>query len=235
MIDIRDANLRTKLSVTGAGGTLRAANGPAGDENALLRGLIKSGAKLRTKLSAMLPAERAAVLMAIEAERIAMQVPRARFALEAGVSAPHFERLVRAAGRGVTTRFLMALMRGVKAVKAQDAAAAPVDIAAARTAYAACLAAAARAFKTDVGMVELLLKRRGEHPADAAWRLASKVRALALYLASTTVGIRGFMLAALTGLTPAAVSLSLNRIEELRDDDAYEATIEQAAQQVRGE
>jgi len=234
MSETHDANVRTKLNATGKIPLASSAQAPAVVENPLLRGLIQSGSKMRTKLSAMLPASRAELFMAIESERARLNINLRRLAMEAGVSQPHYERLVRMAGRGITARFLIASLRGLKSVRPGADMRQAEDLSVARAAYAGCLAAAAAAWQTDVKMVELLLKRRGEFPGDAAWRLASKVRAAALYLASTELQIGGRALAALTGLTPAAVSYALNRVETQRDEETFEAAIEKAAQQVRG-
>lgn len=223
MMRASDANVRTKLS------------GPP-PVDAQLRAAIQSGAKVRTNLSAALPIERAALFMAIDAERVRLDIPMAALALAGGVSPPHYERLRRKAGHGVTARYLVAVLRGLRSVRAADTSKKrPKDLSMARAAYVGCLAAAARAHGLALDVVEAQLKRKGEFTGDAAWREASKARASALYLASVEVGVPGGMLATLVGLSPAAVSLALNRVEDRRDEPDFDKAIEQAAEQVRGE
>jgi hypothetical protein len=152
--------------------------------------------------------------------------------LTAGVSAPHYGRLKRAHGTGVTARLLIALLRGLKSVRAGFSDKRPKDLAMMNAAYAGCLSAAAAATGVEPEVVTLQLRRQGEYPGDAAWRAASKARAVALYLASTEVGISGAMLASLARLSPAAVSYALNRVEELRENESFDAALDKAAQQL---
>lgn len=216
-----EANLRTKLNAAEA-----------------LRLLTQAGAKVRTKLNAMTPAARAEFFMAIEEARAALDVPMARLCAEAYVSAPHYERLVRVGGKGVTSRLITTLHRGLKTLQANVARELPRDMPPAMltAAYRGCLAAVIEAFAVEAtaDAVLKMLARKGEFPADAAWSRASRTRRLAIYLASTELGLRGHQIALITGLSPAAVSIALGKVEDAMDDAGFEASMQKAAEAVRG-
>jgi hypothetical protein len=201
-----------------------------------VRAAVQAGAKLRNRLGAMRPADRAALFMAIEAERDAMQLPRTQLCLLAGVSTPHCERLVRVNGSNVSVRFLVSMVRGLRSAKAGEKAPAArlTDFILARAAYAGCLAAACSVTGANSDEVTVQLGRTGELTSDAAWRKASETRSIALYLASCELGLKPYLLATLSKLTPAAVSYALNRIELRRDDDPFDAALDRAAEKVRG-
>lgn len=69
-------------------------------------------------------------------------------------------------------------------------------------------------------------KASSKFSADHDWLKAVYARQLALYLANTLHGVQQKMLAQIAGLTPAAVCLALQEIEDLRDHRNYEKLIE---------
>jgi hypothetical protein len=194
--------------------------------------LIRAGSKLRRKLNAMLPADRARLFMAIEAERFTLNISRARLAVEAGVNHAWLGNVVRARGANVSPRMIVALLRALKTLRATERR--PPHPGLVTAAYGACLAAACHTFAGDLGATRAQLKRPGSPTEDPDWMAAAQMRRIALYLASTELGIRGSELAAATRLTGAAVSIALNRIESERDDDAFDAACDRAAEMVRG-
>lgn len=202
---------------------------------------IKAGSKLRGNLSAMLPVDRAGLLIAVEAARIALggEVTVAALCLEAGISAPHYAALIRNGATKVSPRFLAQAVRGIKTFYADRSRPPKTTLAMMRAAYQGCLAAACMVNPAphDLTAEEVLrqLARRGEFPSDTLWRSASLIRAVAIYLASTEVGLRTGQIAAIVKLSPAAVSMTLGKIEQRRDDAVFDALIEKAAEQVRGE
>jgi hypothetical protein len=216
VIEIRDANVRTKLNAPGS-----------------LRALQRDGAKVRTKLNAMPPADRADLFMQIDRARADLGASMGRLCVEACVSSQHYERLRRAQGRGVTARLITTLHRALRTLHAGEIrnVAAHFEPRLIAAAYRGCLAAALEAFAPDMTAAEALrlLARRGEYPGDGLWRKASQARRYALYLASTELGLRGSHLALVTGLTPAAVSISLGKVEDRMDEPDFERAMQVAA------
>lgn len=217
----RDANCATKL------------NAPDYVQMA-----TRLGARLRPRLQTMTPAERAAVFRQIDAARIALAVTETRLCAEARVSRRHYVNLVAQNGEKATARCLLQLLRALRSVRAMlrngEYYDNPVVL---RAAYRGCLSAAHQTLPCDLSLEEIdtYLSRRGEFPANANWRAATRLRAVAMYLASTELGAKGTQLAALTGLTPAAVSIALGKIEAARDDAQFDAGLERAAALVRNE
>ncbi|MBB98344.1 MAG: hypothetical protein CML67_02220 [Rhodobacteraceae bacterium] len=55
--------------------------------------------------------------------------------------------------------------------------------------------------------------------SDPAWLAAARVRRRALYIANVCFGVSQADLARVSGMTAAAVSLAVNAVEDMRDDD----------------
>lgn len=233
----RDANPYGKLNAPSAE---RGKSNPYGKLNAddPLRLATQAGARLRGKLSAMTPAARADFFMLIDAARANLQVTPARLCAEASVSRQHYSNLHVAKGRGVSARLLLTLLRALKTTRAGLARGVEdtVEPRVIRAAYHGCVSAVivpfAVAMTADGALT--ILRRRSYSPGDANWLQACQIRRLALYLASTELGLRGGQLALIAGLTPAAVSIALGKIEDAMDDPHFEAAMEKAAQTVRG-
>ncbi len=64
---------------------------------------------------------------------------------------------------------------------------------------------------------------------DPAWMRAARIRRAAVYLCNTVYGMPQAVLARVTGLSPAAVSLACGDVERARDELAVERTLEELA------
>jgi hypothetical protein len=69
-------------------------------------------------------------------------------------------------------------------------------------------------------------KQRGLLHVDPAWKAAAYARQLAMYLANTSDNVPQVLLAQVTGLSPAAVCVALQTIEDLRDHGDFDALVE---------
>lgn len=85
--------------------------------------------------------------------------------------------------------------------------------------YLAVLALVCREKGVDPALVQANDPAR-KATADPDWLLAAQMRRLALYLANCGLGLNQAPLAKATGLTPAAVSLAIQKLEARRDTDA---------------
>ena len=70
--------------------------------------------------------------------------------------------------------------------------------------------------------------------ASPAWAAAARVRELAVYCTVTELDLNGAKVARAIGVTRAAVSLMLRRVEDIRDDRATSEMIEAAARLISG-
>lgn len=70
--------------------------------------------------------------------------------------------------------------------------------------------------------------------SDPAWRLAAQVRELAAYCTVTELDLGAARVARAIGVTRAAVSLMLRRVEDQRDDPTVEEMVEAAARLISG-
>ncbi|PPQ39354.1 hypothetical protein SAMN06265338_103197 [Rhodoblastus acidophilus] len=93
-----------------------------------------------------------------------------------------------------------------------------------RWAYAGALERTARFYGVTPEQVAETSPQRGA-TADAHWRACSHARQAAIYLVNTGAGIGQAKIAALLGLTPAAVCLALKDVEDRRDDPAFNEMI----------
>lgn len=93
-----------------------------------------------------------------------------------------------------------------------------------RAAYGGCLAAVAPRHGVDPEQAPATLAGP-ERPSNPDWRAASRARAEALYLAHTRLGVAQNLLAAVAGVTPAAVCLAIRGVEDRRDATAVDAAL----------
>lgn len=70
--------------------------------------------------------------------------------------------------------------------------------------------------------------------ADPHWRACAHVRQAAIYLTNTSLGVRQRRLAEVLGLTPAAVCLALQSVEDRRDDPELSEALRRAARIITG-
>lgn len=77
----------------------------------------------------------------------------------------------------------------------------------------------------DPAQVWRQLARREEPGHDPAWRSATDIRAIALYLVNTVAEVPQHLIARATDLTPGAVCKALRRVEARRDDLAFDAEL----------
>lgn len=101
-------------------------------------------------------------------------------------------------------------------------------------AYAGVLAVVCAAKGKNFLAVQRELARTGENAADKRWRAASELRAAAIYLLNTAGNVPPGLIARAVGITPAAVSLLLNRIEERRERASFDALLTTIEQTIRG-
>lgn len=66
-------------------------------------------------------------------------------------------------------------------------------------------------------------------PQDPAWLAASRARQLAFYLAHVELRVSHSALAVAVGTTKQRVHKAVNRVEDLRDDDAIDALLERTS------
>lgn len=201
-----------------------------------LRYASRAGRHLRVKLGGLTPAGRANFFVALDVTRADIDVTRAALCAEAGVSQPHYYTLVAAAGAGVSARYLTSLVRALRTLQSGAERGLPADttLPVLQAAWRGCLSAACTRYGLDTDAAAAQLARPGEFPADANWRAASRARALAMYLASTELGLRGAQIAHITSVTPAAVHYQLAKCEDARDDAAFDAAVEAAAATIGG-
>lgn len=93
-----------------------------------------------------------------------------------------------------------------------------------RAAYGGCLAAVAPRHGVDPELAPATLAGP-ERPSNDHWRACSRARAEALYLAHTRLGVAQNLLAAIAGVTPAAVCLAIRGVEDRRDAAAVDAAL----------
>lgn len=72
-----------------------------------------------------------------------------------------------------------------------------------------------------------------QRPQNATWRAASEVRLIAIYITAVELQVENPEIADALGVSREAVRKARNRVEDLRDDAARDALIEEVAQKVR--
>jgi transcriptional regulator with XRE-family HTH domain len=102
------------------------------------------------------------------------------------------------------------------------------------TAFVGVLAIVCAIKRKNFLNINRLLARPGEQTADPLWRKASDLRAVAMYLLSIACNVPQAVIARAVGLTPAAVSLALTKIEARRDDARFDAELARIEQIIRG-
>lgn len=158
----------------------------------------------------------------IERRRRQLGLSQSRLATLAGVSASHYYDIAarRSEPRKTTiAKLKVALARHEKG----DPPAGPLLI------YRLCLAVVCQA--DGVPLAEVLAQDPGRKATfDPVWKRAADLRARALYLAHTYCGLPQAQLATAAGLTSAAVSLAMGRVEDAcePDDDPLFRLIETA-------
>lgn len=100
-------------------------------------------------------------------------------------------------------------------------------------AYTGFLAVVCARQALDFLQCNRLLARSGENTLEPEWRRASDARALAMYLLNTVCNVPQGMIARAVGLTAAAVCIALPKIEERREDPAFDAELTRIDQAIR--
>ncbi|MCW2317452.1 transcriptional regulator with XRE-family HTH domain [Rhodoblastus acidophilus] len=161
-------------------------------------------------------------MLQIDADRIAAGISQAALAMAAGISCDTYQRRLRRP-ETVSSTLLIKLHGALRALVRNKAAPSPV-IELTRWAYAGALERTARFYGVTPEQVAETSPQRGA-TADAHWRACSHARQAAIYLVNTGAGIGQAKIAALLGLTPAAVCLALKDVEDRRDDPAFNEMI----------
>ncbi|WP_152647816.1 MULTISPECIES: hypothetical protein [Rhodopseudomonas] len=104
----------------------------------------------------------------------------------------------------------------------------------ASTAFCGFLALVCHRRGLDFSQVMMQLARVGELTRDPNWRQASQAREIAIYLTSIICNIRNASLHRALGLSRAAVCLALRRVEDHRDDAAFDDEIRAIVRMMTG-
>lgn len=172
----------------------------------------------------------------IERRRVAARVSINELIAAAGIRQAETYRQIRK-GRRARPSTLKRLLAGLNAI-ARHRKPVPRDVVAELThiTYQKFFDVTARRFQMKPQAAREQLAKRGEHSADPAWIKASRIRAIALYLTNTGVGVRGGDLARITKLSPAAVSIALRRIgDEAEDGSRFEIMLGDIEREARGQ
>lgn len=86
----------------------------------------------------------------------------------------------------------------------------------------------------DVARVRAADPRRGA-TADREWLAAAKARQMAVYLLNTVRGVKQRHIAHAIGLTPAAICLACQSVEDARDDPAIDQVLNKLAALIAAE
>lgn len=188
-----------------------------------------SGGLACQKLSAPHP------LAAIEARRLAAEITQADLARAAGIPLRTFMRML--AGRSpVSATRLDRLARALDRLARK--ARSPLGVGETtlvRATLAGSMALMAPYSGLSAGEVAAALAGGEERTADPAWRRASHVRQAAIYVTNTVLGLPQRRLAEALDLTPAAVCLALQAVEDRRDDPDFDGVLTKAAAILTGE
>jgi transcriptional regulator with XRE-family HTH domain len=158
----------------------------------------------------------------IEAARKKAGISQAALAVAAGISRNTYLRYLRRPGP-VRPVLLAKLRRALRAL--EKAKAAPSKLEALTLAsYAGFLEMTARHYGVTADEVRAASPQRGA-TASAHWKACAHARQAAIYLVNVGLGIEQARIAAMLGLTPAAVCLALKDVEDRRDDGAFDRMI----------
>lgn len=147
----------------------------------------------------------------IEARRRALSIPKATLAAEAGTSRSHYDRLI--AGHRVNPAVAARFQRALTRIGRIGAGAPP----AADLIYRLCVVLMAAEGNVDPrDVLQQDPSRRAT--SDPQWMKAALVRSLGIYAANVLCGLSQVDLAKVSGMTPAAVSLALRRVEDYLED-----------------
>lgn len=102
-----------------------------------------------------------------------------------------------------------------------------------RAVYRGYVATLAPRLGADAALVLSSDPRRSAN-FDPAWAAAARVRSLALYCAAIELDIPGARLAAAVGMTKQAISVAMRRVEDMRDDPAVDALLEECGRLISG-
>lgn len=164
-------------------------------------------------------------ILTIERQRRGLGMSQAELAIGAGISEKWYRLILRDPSRA-SDPVLQRLRMAVRA-RSQRADASPASLIVHHI-YQVLLAFVCVELSLDVAFVRAADPRRGA-TADPAWRAAAKARQMAVYLLNTVSGVKQRHIAAAIGLTPAAVCLALQSVEDSRDDPAIDAALNRLA------
>lgn len=168
---------------------------------------------------------------ALDRRRAALGVSRRALAAEAGMSERGVAYLARGERVGADAT-LARLKRALDRLDAGRGAAAGVLAPEVVLAiFNGFLLSACTAFRVSADLARAIdpaTAPRGA-TADEATRRAHRARAVALYLSNVQAGLTQSQLAKALGIDKAAVSRALNRLEDAREEEGFEALVQRAA------
>lgn len=88
--------------------------------------------------------------------------------------------------------------------------------------YAGALRVVCAEFRLGVADVQRMLAAA---PASRPFKLGSDLREISLYIANTALGVRQRTLARVVGLSPPAVLYAIRRVEDRRDNEAFDQVL----------
>lgn len=176
--------------------------------------------------------ENAARLSIIEGTRKKIGIGIARLCVAAGVAVMTYHR-IRRRPEGARTATILKLADGLRKLRSANRHDAAQSIASVEMIYGGFLAAAASHYGVSPEQVRESNPRAGT-TADATWRACAHARQTAVYLCNVAGGISQRAIARAVGLTEAAVCLSIQSIEDRREDPAFDRFVDQAAKAVTG-
>ena len=151
-------------------------------------------------------------LLTIEERRKSAGISQERLARSAGVASSYYRKLIKGdhqPSKAVLSRLSMAVGR---ALRGDEAGNLNVHAIYRLSVVVVCFSKG----KNPVEVLKLDPKRRAT--SDREWQAGADIRQRSLYLAHVLCGVPQKHIAEAAGLTPAAVSLAMNRVEDSRDD-----------------
>lgn len=170
-------------------------------------------------------------IASLEKKRKAQRLSQGRLADQAGISESTYRRVLKSADQ-VSPALLDRLERAL-AHLLQVPRVDLLEKALVLSAYRGFVAVLCDHFHVTPADVEDADPRAGA-TADPHWRACAHVRQAAIYLTNTALGLKQRRLAEVLALTPAAVCLALQAVEDRRDDPDFDAVLRRAAKTIAG-
>lgn len=173
-----------------------------------------------------------AFMQALDLRRMAMGVSRRQWAIAAQITERQIVFVLRGE-RGASDALLARAKRALDRLDgARGVAEGLVAHAVAQRVYHQMLALSAYTLQVPIELVRALAPADAPRGvvADDATRQAHKARALAVYLCHVQIGIKQRALVQVLKIDKAAVSRIISRMEDMRDDPAFDGLLARMAQ-----